>query len=433
MKTSLSTTLVGELLSELGQGNATFAAAFPGEPLGRQPVHTVYGGANLFTGETITKLGGLARRALEQYAPDATALSEALGVAFDAALYAKVVAKLEREPIEDFRIDFEDGYGARGDDEEDGHAVAAGRALATGARSPFIGLRIKPLTDELKARALRTLDLFVTAFAEAGGELPMLLVTLPKVQHAGQLEALVRALEVLEERTALPARSLQLEFMVELTQTLVGADGALLLPRLVRAAKGRCFAAHFGTYDYTASCGVTANEQRMTHPAADFARHVMQVCLARTGVFLSDGATTVMPIGPHRGGALTAAQQVENRAAVHAAWRRSHLDVRDSLMRGFWQGWDLHPAQVPIRYATLFHFFEHARASSATRLKQFVARAAQATLVGEQFDDAATGQGLLNFFLRGLSCGAFTEAEVVAETGLTLEQLQTRNFAALTR
>jgi hypothetical protein len=205
----------------------------------------------------------------------------------------------------------------------------------------------------------------------------------------------------------------------------------MLLPRLRRATRDRGFAAHFGTYDYTASVGITANEQRMTHPAADFARHVMQVCLSRTGVFLSDGATTQMPIGPHRGAALTVEQTHENRATVHAAWLRSHHDVRDSLSRGFWQGWDLHPAQVPIRYATLFHFFEQARASSAARLRQFVARAAQATLVGEQFDDAATGQGLLNFFLRGLSCGAFTEAEVTAETALTLEQLQTRNFATI--
>ncbi len=433
MKTSLSTLLTNELLSELAQGNATFTAAFPGEPVGRQPVHTVYGGANLFTAETITKLGGLARRALEQYAPDAATLSQALALDIDDALYAKLVAKLEREPIEDFRIDFEDGYGARADAEEDGHAVAAGRALATGARSPFIGVRVKPLTDELKARSLRTLDLFFTAFAEAGGRAPMILVTLPKVQHAGQLEALVRALEAVEQATGLPAQSLKVEFMVELTQTLVGADGALQLPRLVRAAKGRCFAAHFGTYDYTASVGITANEQRMTHPSADFARHLMQVCLARTGVFLSDGATTVMPIGPHRGATLSATQQAENRAAVHAAWRRSHLDVLDSLQRGFWQGWDLHPAQVPIRYATLFHFFEQARASSAQRLKQFVGRAAQASLVGEQFDDAATGQGLLNFFLRGLACGAFTEAEVTADTGLTVEQLRTRNFATITR
>ncbi len=427
MKTSLPPTV----MERLARDNATFARDFPGEPTGRQPVHTVYGGANLFTADTVGKLGALARKALAEYAPDAKTLSDVLGVRFHDALYAKLVAKLEREPIEDFRIDFEDGYGSRPDAEEDAHAEAAARALGDASvLPPFIGLRVKPLTEELKVRSLRTLEIFLSALAKTRAP-PLLLVTLPKVQHEGQLAVLVDAVEHLERAHGLSPNSVKVEFMVELSQTLIGADGTMLLPRLRRATKDRGFAAHFGTYDYTASVGITANEQRMTHPAADFARHVMQVCLARTGLFLSDGATTQLPIGPHRGASLTIEQTHENCAAVQAAWLRSHLDVRDSLMRGFWQGWDLHPAQVPIRHATLFHFFEQARASSAARLRQFVARAAQATLVGEQFDDAATGQGLLNFFLRGLSCGAFTEAEVTAETALTFQQLQTRNFATI--
>jgi hypothetical protein len=219
--------------------------------------------------------------------------------------------------------------------------------------------------------------------------------------------------------------------MVELTQSLIGPDGVAQLPRLVEGAEGRCVAAHFGTYDYTASCNVTSIDQRMTHPACDFARHVMQVCLARTGVFLSDGATNVMPIGPHRGKALTEAQVAENRNVVFGAWRQSASNIRDSLLRGFFQGWDLHPAQVPVRYATMYAYFLEALDGAATRLKTFVERAAQATLVGDVFDDAATGQGLLNFFVRAVNCGALTEAEATARTGLTFEELRGKSFVRI--
>ena len=63
-------------------------------------------------------------------------------------------------------------------------------------------------------------------------------------------------------------------------------------------------------------------------------------------------------------------------------------------------------------------------------MSNFVEKAAQATLIGDVFDDAATGQGLLNYFLRALNCGAVSLDEV-ARTGLTLEEIQLRSFAAI--
>jgi len=60
-----------------------------------------------------------------------------------------------------------------------------------------------------------------------------------------------------------------------------------------------------------------------------------------------------------------------------------------------------------------------------------VQKAAQATLVGDVFDDAATGQGLLNYFLRAMNCGAITEEEAVAKSGLTLDELRGRSFAKI--
>jgi hypothetical protein len=215
--------------------------------------------------------------------------------------------------------------------------------------------------------------------------------------------------------------------MVETPQSIIDQHGTCALPAMVRAAEGRCVGAHFGTYDYTAGCNITAAEQRMDHPACDFARHVMQVSLAGTGVNLSDGATNVMPVAPHRGDALTSEQLSENRTTVHRAWRL-HVDhIRHSLVHAYYQGWDLHPAQLPTRYAAVYAFFLEGLEPASIRLKNFVEKAAQATLVGDVFDDAATGQGLLNFVLRGINCGAIREAEAL-NTGVTLDELRGRSF-----
>jgi len=301
---------------------------------------------------------------------------------------------------------------------------------------PFVGIRIKPLSDELRGRALRTLDLFVGALVRltAGRLPPNFAVTLPKITSPEQVTAAVEACERIEQARKLEPGSLRIELMVETPQSIFASDGALALPRFVAAARGRCRGAHFGTYDYTAGLGITAMYQLPQHAACDFARHVMQVCLAGTGLLLSDGATTVMPVGPHRanpgGPPLSPAQVEENRAAVHRGWRIHYDDVRASLRNAYYQGWDLNPAQLPTRYAAVFAFFLESRAEAGARLKAFVEKAAQATLLGSTFDDAATGQGLLNFFLRGLSCGALTEAEALA-AGLTLEELRGRSFVKM--
>jgi hypothetical protein len=258
-------------------------------------------------------------------------------------------------------------------------------------------------------------------------------VTLPKVTIPEHVTALVDLLELLERGLGQPNGSVRLELMMELTQTVIDASGAINLPKVLRAAKGRCVGVHFGTYDYTASCSITAAHQHMTHPSCSFARHAMQVSLARTGVFLSDGATNVMPVPVHRreGGALTTLERMENQASVHAAWALQFGHIQDSLMRGFYQGWDLHPAQLPVRYAAVYAFFLSGFDPAADRLKNFVAKAAQATLLGDVFDDAATGQGLLNYFLRGIGCGAVPEQEVLERTGLTLEEVRLRSFSQI--
>jgi citrate lyase beta subunit len=427
------------LVDRLRNANLEFSRHFPGDSGRRQPIHTVYGGAHLFKADTASRLGALALRALEEYAPEPADLIEVAELSEELApkIHARVIEKLRREPVEDFRADFEDGYGNRPDEEEDGHAAAVAREMAAGMASgtlpPFLGIRIKPFTEELRERSFRTIDLFLTALTrETGGRLPeSFVVTLPKVTIPEQVAALADLFDLLEPALHLPGGSLRLEIMVETAQSILDAQGRCPLPLLVNAARGRCVAAHFGTYDYTASCSITAAHQRMDHPACDFAKHMMQVAFAGTGIQISDGATNVLPVPPHRGEELTAEQIEENRAVVHDAWRLHSQHIRHSLVNAFYQGWDLHPAQLVTRYATVFAFFLEGLDAASDRLRNFVQKAAQATLVGDVFDDAATGQGLLNYFLRAVNCGALSEEEALERSGLTLEELRGRSFVKI--
>jgi citrate lyase beta subunit len=439
MPTTLTADALRDVFERLRGANLAFARRQPGESGRRQPVHTVYGGAHLFKADTASRLGSLALRAFEEYAATPADLAAAIGLREDLAstIHARVAERLRREPVEDFRADFEDGYGSRPDAEEDGHAASAARemaaGLAAGTLPAFVGIRIKPFTEELRGRSLHTLDIFLTAFIkETGGRLPEnFVVTLPKVTIPEQVAALANLFDRLEPALGLPDGSLRLEIMIETPQSILNERGSSNLPLLAAAARGRCVAAHFGTYDYTAACNITAEHQSMTHPVCDFAKHMMQVAYAGTGLWLSDGATNVLPVPPHRGSELTAAQIEENRAVVHRAWKLHAGHVRHSLVGGFYQGWDLHPAQLVTRYAALYAFFLEGLDAASDRLRNFVQKAAQATLVGEVFDDAATGQGLLNYFLRAVNCGAVTEEEALERSGLTLEELRGRSFVKI--
>ena len=439
MNTSLSGEAFEKITGRLRLSMAGFAKRYPGETGRRQPVHTVYGGAHLFKSDTAVKLGQLAVRSFEAYAPDAATFAAALDLPRDMAdtIYSRVGEKLAREAVEDFRIDFEDGYGTRPDAEEDGHVIAAAeevaKGMAAGTLSPFIGIRIKTFSDELMSRSIRTLDLFLTTLvAKTGGILPdNFVVTLPKIVTPEQVRALVSIFDEIEPKLRLAAGSLKMEMMIETTQSIIAADGEIGMPRMLEAAQGRCTAAHFGTYDYTASCSITAAYQDMLHPACDFARAMMQVSFGGTGVWLSDGATNIMPVAPHRGEGLSAEQIAENNSTVHRAWKLHYDHCRHSLANAFYQGWDLHPGQLPTRYAAVFTFFLEGLEAASERLRNFVQKAAQATLVGDVFDDAATGQGLLNYFLRAINCGAITEDEATKRTSITLDELRSGSFVKI--
>jgi citrate lyase beta subunit len=424
-ETTIPDNALGSFLDALDKANVHTAAQFPGDSPARQPVHTVYGGAHLFKADAAQKLGAIALKSLQDHAPDAATLAAALDMDRRLAdrVHLRIVDKLTTEPVEDFRIDFEDGFGNRPDEEEDRFARTAADEVAAGHAAhtlpPSIGIRIKPLTEELKRRSLRTFDLFLTRLLEkTGGVLPSnFVVTLPKITTHQQVAAMASACDAFEYWRDIAKGQLRVELMIETTQSIFAPDGAVALPRFIAEGNGRIVAAHFGTYDYTAACSITAAEQHMLHPVCDFAKHVMQVALAGTGIWLSDGATNILPVG--------------SRDAVHRAWRLHATHIRHSLSSGFYQGWDLHPAQLPSRFATVYAFFLEGLDAASERLRNFVDKAAQATLVGDVFDDAATGQGLLNYFLRAWACGAITEDEACRMSGLSAVELRSRSFARI--
>jgi len=435
MKTSLEKNFLRDLYKRITSDEITLTS----NNISRQPVHVVYGGADKFKFDVSAKLGKFALKTLTEYAGNYRAFFEALGNPvsdISETVYERIIEKLKREPVEDYRVDFEDGFGTRPDEEEDKSAEFVARETAKGifenSLPPFFGIRIKPLTNEFKERAVRTLDIYLTTLlSETSGKLPYnFLVTLPKITSAGQIAVLVELLKKFEEINSLPKGSIKFEMMIETPQVIFNEKGEYGLHALISASEGRCFAAHFGAYDFTSSLDISAKNQTLDHSICNFVRSVMKIAFAGTGMFLSDGATNILPVPKFRNENLTDEEKKINRELIFKAWRTSFKDINHSLNSGIYQGWDLHPAQIPVRYAAVYSFFLDELRSASERLRNFIYKAAQVSLSGNVFDDAASAQALLNFFARGLNCGAFTDAEI-KQTGLTSEEIKTKSFVKI--
>jgi citrate lyase beta subunit len=399
----------------LSSADEALASGYPGDDGSRQPVHTVYIPANRIAVRTAQDWGTQARAAIDEYAGSAAAMADVTGIEPDAVaeVWPLVLAKLEREPVEDLRIDVEDGYGSPGDGQEDADTVKAVGALARaqrdGSAPPFWGIRFKSLEPATRRRGLRTLDLAIGT-ALGYGPLPIgWIVTLPKVTSVDQVVAMVEVCARLENVYGLEAGRLRFEVQVETPQAVLGADGAATVARMVHAAAGRCAGLHFGTYDYTAALGVAAAYQAMDHPAADHAKAVMALAAAGTGVRLSDGSTNVVPTG--------------DRSEVLAGWALHARLVTRSLERAYFQGWDMHPAQLPTRYLATYVFFRRGLDSIASRLRGYLAGAGSGP-AGSVLDEPATAQALAGFLVRGVRCGAVGSEEVEREVRVDFTRVE---------
>ena len=403
-RSGLAETAGAELDALLAAADRDLAARYPGDRPGRQPVHTVYVPADRFGPGLPAQWGRLALDALAKWAPEPADFAAAMGLSpgLAADVLPRVRAKLASEPVEDLRLDFEDGYGDRGDQAEDADAASAGAALAAavaaGSAPPFTGLRCKSLERGTRRRAIRTLDIFLAGLLRGGPLPPGFTITLPKVTSAAQAEAMASLCRWLEEEHHLARRRLTFEIQVETPQVILGADGTAVIARCVHAADGRLTGLHYGTYDYSAALGIAAAYQSMAHPAADYARAVMQVAAAGTGIRLSDGSSNVLPEG--------------TGDEVAAAWRLHARLVRRSLERGFYQGWDLHPAQLASRYAATYAFFRDGLPAACARLRG-IAGAARAGLL----EEPATARALAGYLARGQDCGAISAAEIATLSG----------------
>jgi len=405
-----SNALADELDARLANADAALAAAYPGDRGRRQPVHTVYVPADRYDSETVGDWAEEARQALAAHGGSTTELAQALDLQpnIAAEIYERISRKLDAEAIEDLRIDFEDGYGIRPDEDEDAATVAAAQALAAsitaGKAAPFQGVRVKSFEAPTRRRGARTLQLFAHTLVEAGGLTDGFVITLPKVTSVEQVEAFVFALGRVEEACSLDPGTLRFEIQVETPQAILGDDGTALIARMVHAGGGRVTGLHYGTYDYSASLGVAAGYQSLEHPVADHAKAVMQLAAAGTGVFVSDGSTNVLPVG--------------DRDAVHAAWRLHVRLVRRSLEQGIYQGWDMHPAHLPSRYVATYSFFREGLPSAAGRLRAYVHGGQSGFL-----DEPATAAAMAGYLLRGLECGAVDASELDELVGVDPDAL----------
>jgi citrate lyase beta subunit len=386
---SLPDEVYAELDRRLAPVDAARLAAYPGERPDRQPVHTCYVPADAVVPGLAGEWGAAALAALGEHGlPD-------LGL--DPVLVEEVLprvrAKLATEPVEDLRVDAEDGY-RRGPDAEDDDVLRAAAVVAAdvrdGAAAPSVGIRAKSLEGPTRRRGVRSLDLFLGGLG--GGRA---VVTLPKVTDAEQVRAFLPVLDALETAHGV---GVDLELQIETPQAVLGADGVATLARMVHAAGPRLTGLHYGTYDYSAALGIAAAHQASDHPAADLAKQLMQVAVAGTGARAVDGSTNVLPVG--------------SSEQVHAAWRLHAGLVRRALERGLYQGWDLHPAQLVTRYVATYAFFRAALPAAAGRLAAYLDRTDAGVL-----DEPATARALATVVLRGLDCGAVDDAEVRAAGG----------------
>ena len=407
--------LADALDARLADADAEVERAYPGDAGTRQPVHTVYVPADRVTPDLPARWGEGALEVLEARlgTPERVAGTTGIEVGLAARVLPLVRDKLAREPIEDLRVDYEDGLVVRGaadvdaavDAAVDSGAQALLAMLSGGTAPPFTGIRTRSLEAATRRRSLRTLDLFLARLAAAGPLPDGFVVTLPKVTAVEQVGAMVSACEHVETAHGLAAGSVRFEIQVETPQSILTPDGRAAVGPMISAAQGRCTGLHYGTYDYSASLGIAAGEQSMEHPAADHAKSVMQVAAAGTGVRLSDGSTNVLPVGEPA--------SVDAALALHARL------VRRSLGRGFYQGWDLHPAQLTTRYLATFAFYRAGLDQALARLRAYSSGSGS----GAFLDEPATARALAWFVARGADCGAVTAQEVVDGAGLDLAAL----------
>lgn len=403
---TLPSYVLGDIEGRLRSVDSELAQRYPGDRAG-QPIHTVYVSAADATPELPKEWGA---NAIELAGKHSDVLTELVS---EEAL-TRTLNALRWRPVQDLRLDFEDGYGTRGDEVEDRDALHAGAVLAAlPAEVVSRGIRMKGLTTLEWERAVRTLEKVLEG---ASGVPDGFVFTIPKIRSADQAEAAVLLCQAIESAHGLPEGALKFELQIESPQAVIAADGTATVAQAIHRSAGRCTGLHYGTYDYSAACGIAPQFQSLEHPVADHAKAVMQAAAAQTGVWVCDGSTQVLPIGTD--------------AEVRTALARHYRLVTRSLERGYYQGWDMGAGHLATRWLATFAFYRTALGVAAPRIGRYLDRQGGAVV-----DEPATAQALATVVLRGLDCGAFGPDEVTAlvpaATVTVLHQLRERKMPSL--
>lgn len=366
---------------------------------------TMYGGAHLFHADTPSHLSRVALAALTTYLPSQDDAERVFGP-LAADTYARVQARLEQRAADDIRIDLEDGYGLRALDEQTRDARTAAVALATilrgtDSRRPLrAGVRTRGWSAPEHLRA--GLRAFFAELADTDPGVTDIVATLPKVQTAHEVERFVDEVEQCELEIGWPSGRIGLELLVE-TATALSAQE---LSRWVRAARGRLRGLHLGAYDLLGELGVPHDAASLSHPYCDAMRVQMRRAVAGQDVDTVDGVCNELPVARHRGEGLSVEQRHQNVAGVHDAWRSHAADVRRGISLGFFQGWDVHPAQLVSRHFARIGYFQAHFDEAASRLERFERSASQARVEGTTFDDEASVRSVRIFISHARASGA---------------------------
>ncbi|MBC9936529.1 MULTISPECIES: aldolase [unclassified Leucobacter] len=392
------------LAGRLALDDARVGAERRAERLPRISPHVAYVPADQFHSRISHEWAATAHAAVQR-AGGYERLGEALGSCerARAGVAARVEAKMLAGGIEDLRVDFEDGYGTRLDETEDLHAQQAGaEAAKLEDYQHQVGLRIKSMEPDTRARGIRTLTLFLRSLTSEVVPRGPVLITLPKVTSMNQADAFCEFVEVLEGDLGLPARALLVEIQVEAPRIIsqLLTEGAFNSSQSVRS--GRISGLHFGTYDYGAALKIDPFHQRLDHPSADFAKLVMQLAVSETDVRLSDGSSNRIPVPADNFG----------------AWTEHASLVQRSLRRGITQGWDIHPLQLPSRYFAVYDYYRSGLQEAIARINDYLAVQSLAVL-----DEPASARALAAFLLAGVQLGAVDAEEITSQLEADWSQL----------
>ncbi|MGJ7540838.1 DUF6986 family protein [Brevibacterium luteolum] len=326
-------------------------------------------------------------------------------------LFRRVSARLREKPIDDLRVDFEDGYGQRSDETEDDDVRRAATATAEMAaqaahRCPSFGIRPKSVDSPQPERGARTLLLWVETLLDCGYPADTILFTAPKITSPTHVDIWRDLSAHIEDSFELNEGTVRFELQIETPQSVLAADGCNAMIELVKRSGGRCVALHYGTYDYSASLGIFPEFQSSDHPVGLFAKESMRLAAALYGIWVSDGSSNLIP---------TSADPDANARAISR-----HVDlILDALGRGIVQGWDLHPTQLPTRYLANFAFYRTYFGSSAQRLSEYFSRSSGSGVL----DEPATARAMAGLITRGWEVGALSSEEIQQATSLTPPEL----------